>query len=141
MRLLLLIATLMTGLSAESLAGSPRTARSYSGKRGLAAIGKGHKVRVAQAETHMPAAIQYKAVAVPRRRLGWFDVTVATGLNAGWGSAEPSQSGATRNSFVASIMFERRLNDTFSICPELSYAQFKKFHQTFYHPSNTRAFF
>lgn len=25
--------------------------------------------------------------------------------------------------------------------PELSYQQFKKFHQTFYHPSNTRAFF
>ncbi|KQX35558.1 peptidase M16 [Devosia sp. Root436] len=27
------------------------------------------------------------------------------------------------------------------VIPELSYAQFKRFHQTYYHPSNTRAFF
>lgn len=27
------------------------------------------------------------------------------------------------------------------VIPELSYQQFKRFHQTFYHPSNTRAFF
>ena len=25
--------------------------------------------------------------------------------------------------------------------PDLTYQQFKKFHQTYYHPSNTRAFF
>ena len=27
------------------------------------------------------------------------------------------------------------------VIPELSYQQFKRFHQTYYHPSNTRAFF
>lgn len=81
------------------------------------------RVRVIESQSRMPAAVQYQTQALPPRRLGNFDVTVATGLNVGWGMAQPSQAGATRNSMAVSVMFERRINETFSICPEISYAQ------------------
>jgi len=110
------------GLCAEGLAKPPRAARTRSPSREFVQAGS-KKVRVIHTQARIPAAVAYKTEAAPARRLGTFDVTLAAGLNAGWGMAQPAQSGSTRNAMAFSLMFERRLNDTFSICPELSFAQ------------------
>lgn len=69
-------------------------------------------------------AVLMQSSAPPRRRF-FSDTSVqfATGLNAGYGKAEPTKEGATRNALAFSIMFDKKLNDTFSICPEIAYVQ------------------
>jgi len=58
-----------------------------------------------------------------KRLLSDVSVQVAAGLNAGYASANPTSQGSTRNAMAFSLSFEKKLNDTFYLCPELSYAQ------------------
>lgn len=58
-----------------------------------------------------------------RRHFTGLGVQLATGLNAGFAKAEPVKDGATRNAMAISVMFEKKLNDTFFLCPELGYVE------------------
>ena len=58
-----------------------------------------------------------------RRMFSGLSVEVAAGLNLGFGKSEPPSQGLTRNALAVSFMVERKLNDTFYLCPELAYVQ------------------
>ncbi len=58
-----------------------------------------------------------------RRHFTGLGVQLATGMNAGFAKAEPVKEGATRNAMAISVMFEKKLNDTFYLCPEIGYVQ------------------
>lgn len=72
-------------------------------------------------EDRAPASVS--TAEVKKHRFSGVVVQVAAGLNAGYAQTPGPQTGTTRNAMAFSVMFEKKLDETFYLCPELSYVQ------------------
>ncbi len=99
-----------------SLVETEASARSRTARRGK---------RISR-ERHVasPGAVPSAPAPPPRRRwLSGFELATLIGPSFSYGKANPEKQGTLRTSLSGALQFERKLSRTFSLCPEISYAE------------------
>lgn len=136
MKQLALMVSMILGLGAAGETTAGRSARGSFQPTGRTNMSV-RSARMARRPRRHPARVQYvindqafanpSALTAPapvrRHYFSGMIVQVAAGLNAGYAASNAPATGSTRNAMAFSLMFEKKLDDRFYLCPEIAYVQ------------------